>query len=384
MKQTHHIGYVQTPSVKNLSNVKNALVENGLVSLTTPNEMLPDAIEKGLVEFENEILNRAKDYGIIYEGKFRIRYFDIDGTILKIEYVENGGKLTPPDNPSYDSDYLIFDKWNYDIENYIVYRPTDIGAIYDTIDGSTYMFCRFSANTGLNPTLAVSNFTSIDWGDGSVNTSKSHTYAKDGEYIIKINGEIKLYGSTTTKLFGSEKCNQALKKIYIGTNHQSHCDNMVSQTYNLEIISLPHNLKQLQNSFNYLNKLSMFIIPPQIKTIQGLSSIVCKYISLPDAVTNFATSGLTYCSLIKDIIISKSVISIDTASFKSMYAENIFIYCENIPKLTAGAFDGNDGAIFWVKDNIIEQLKVATNWSNYASQLKPQSWYPSLTDPNAE
>ena len=48
MKQTHHIGYVQTPSVKNLSNVKNALVENGLVPLTTPNEMLPDAIEKGL------------------------------------------------------------------------------------------------------------------------------------------------------------------------------------------------------------------------------------------------------------------------------------------------------------------------------------------------
>ena len=48
MKQTHHIGYVQTPSVKNLSNVKNALVENGLVSLTTPNEMLPDAIEKAL------------------------------------------------------------------------------------------------------------------------------------------------------------------------------------------------------------------------------------------------------------------------------------------------------------------------------------------------
>lgn len=54
MKQTHHIGYVQTPSVKNLSNVKNALVENGLVPLTTPNEMLPDAIEKGLENLKPE------------------------------------------------------------------------------------------------------------------------------------------------------------------------------------------------------------------------------------------------------------------------------------------------------------------------------------------
>ena len=55
MKQTHHIGYVQTPSVKNLSNVKNALVENGLVPLTTPNEMLPDAIEKSVNELKSQI-----------------------------------------------------------------------------------------------------------------------------------------------------------------------------------------------------------------------------------------------------------------------------------------------------------------------------------------
>ena len=47
------------------------------------------------------------DNGAIYEGKYRVRYFDADGTILKIEYVEEGGKTTPPDNPSYDPDYLI-------------------------------------------------------------------------------------------------------------------------------------------------------------------------------------------------------------------------------------------------------------------------------------
>jgi hypothetical protein len=43
----------------------------------------------------------------------------------------------------------------------------------------------------------------------------------------------------------------------------------------------------------------------------------------------------------------------------------------------------NKSTIMWVKDSIIEQLKVATNWSTYATYMKPLSWYPSLTNPNA-
>lgn len=61
MKQTYNVGYLQTPSVKHLANVKQALADTGLASPTTPNEMLPTAIEEGLAELKPEnILGRVK------------------------------------------------------------------------------------------------------------------------------------------------------------------------------------------------------------------------------------------------------------------------------------------------------------------------------------
>lgn len=51
MKQTYNVGYIQTPSVTHLANVKQSLADAGLVSPTTPNEMLPTAIEEGMKSF---------------------------------------------------------------------------------------------------------------------------------------------------------------------------------------------------------------------------------------------------------------------------------------------------------------------------------------------
>ena len=164
--------------------------KTGKTELINPDNMPAEIDEISSGSGSGACSSTPVDNGPIYEGKYRVRYFDNDGTILKIEYVEEGGKLTPPDNPSYDPEYLEFDTWNYDIENYVVEQPTDVGAIYNTVDDVTYMFCRFTTNTGLNPTLAINGATSIDWGDGTVDTSKSHTYANEGEYIIKIYGSI--------------------------------------------------------------------------------------------------------------------------------------------------------------------------------------------------
>jgi hypothetical protein len=56
MKQTYNVGYLQTPSVKHLANVKQALADTGLASLTTPNEMLPALIEEGVNALKDQIL----------------------------------------------------------------------------------------------------------------------------------------------------------------------------------------------------------------------------------------------------------------------------------------------------------------------------------------
>lgn len=407
MKQTHHIGYVQTPSVKNLSNVKNALVENGLVPLTTPNEMLPDAIEKGLKALE------FKDYGMIYEGKYRIRYFDIDGTILKIEYVAEGGKLTPPTKtPNYDPDYLIFDEWNYDIENYVVEQPTDVGAIYKTVDDATYLFIRPLHGTSLKPDLAISGFTSIDWGDGTVNTSRSHTYTEGGSYIIKIKGEITF--STTsgsTLLGGSGWPTRTLEKAYLGkVKSNGLSDYLFYYCYRLKIISLPKNITKFpkyaipstkivhinipyvttissysfQNAYG-LRSISSYLLTGGSYTFSYCQSLIELIIggSRVDEYT-FISSG------IRDLWLKKTVTSLYYRTFESTTGlTNVFIPCEKVLNLYSDSFGSNSsqviyGTIFWVNDDFFEEYKTDSDWTNFVSQVRPLSWYPSLTDPNAE
>lgn len=406
MKQTHHIGYVQTPSVKNLSNVKNALVENGLVPLTTPNEMLPDAIVEGLKKLE------IHDYGMIHEGKYRIRYFDIDGTILKIEYVAEGGKLTPPSKtPNYDPDYLIFDEWNYDIENYVVEQPTDVGATYKTVDDATYMFCRFTTKTGLNPTLRISGFASIDWGDGTINTSTSHTYTKEGNYIIKIKGNLSFNVNTSNYLFGGQLLNFTLLKCYFNKDTAIGTSYMFKNCRNLEILAYKkssnfnyyytfddcHSLKHLtipkeslnitlNSTFNDCYSLESLVLPQNVTAFgsSSMSGTSIKSIVIPNGVNSIGSYVFTNMSALKELYFSSSVTTFGSNLTNDYSLNDIFVTSKFTLSNPPQESSLNYLLTFWVKDDIIEDLKVATYWSTYANRMKPLSWYPSLTDPNAE
>ena len=72
---------------------------------------IADAIrtQKGTTDLIDPV-NFANEIASLKEKKegCRIRYIDVDGTILKEEYVQKGGTTTPPSTPSYDSDRLMF------------------------------------------------------------------------------------------------------------------------------------------------------------------------------------------------------------------------------------------------------------------------------------
>lgn len=394
MKQTHHIGYVQTPSVKNLSNVKNALVENGLVSLTTPNEMLPDAIEKGIKEIKPPV-----DLGVVYEGKYRVRYYDIDGTILKIEYVEEGGKLTPPKStPNYDTENLIFDDWNYDIENYIVDRPVDVGALYDTKEEATYLFCKFTTATGLSPTLnfnfqIITEQSLIDWGDGTVNTSKTHTYSKEGYYLIKIYTAISLSTSSSKYLLGSKAYNSALLKLYCSSKVMCRQSSYsFKECQSLEIVSFPTNQEPTKSYNFYLcTELKHINIPNTFDQIQEYEFNACyklKSISLTDNITRINTYAFSSCYSLNDIIITDSVSSIARYAFQSVYIVNFLFLFKTVAGIAATTYPSFNvyaaASIIWVRDSILDKINSDSSWTSYKKYIRPLSWYPSLTDPNAE
>ena len=437
-----------------------------------------------------------------------VRYIDADGTVLHTEYVENGGKLTPPSNPSCDPNYIIFDEWNYDVENYIVEQPTDVGAIYKTVDDVTYMICRFNAKTGLSPALRITGFTSIDWGDGTVDSSNSHTYAEDGEYIIKISGDFSFDTNLSTYVMGSQSLNQSIKAAYlknglstismgafrmcssltcvtipssvtsIGTEVFDECTSLLSITipngvsmingllkecYALKNASLPNSLLYMEdssvstysrgyvfgscrsleyvvipksvttiskNTFNSCYSLINVVIPDEVTTIndnafdgcESLNNIVLsnnvtnigngifrscnclkqitlsegitvipmntfahcyplESVHIPSGVTEIGKYAFQECQVLKNVTIPSSVTTIGSQSFERCTSlTDVFIDCETVPSLaSADAFgDYNSALIFWVNDSIIEDLKVATNWSTYADIIKPRSSYPNI------
>lgn len=372
------------------------------------------------------------DNGVIHEDKYRVRYFDVDGTILKIEYVESGGKLTPPSNPSYDPEYLTFEEWNYDIDNHVVEQPTDVGAIYNTVDNTTYLFCRFNSYTGLNPTLAVSGFTSIDWGDGTVDTNNTHTYATVGLYTIKIKGDISFTTSSSKYLLGSNSKNASLYKIYIPETVSIFTASEFKECRSLQVVSLPKTMTIVESSlFSNCCGIEHINVPKNVESIGSSSFNECRSlcsISLPLAINSIDSSAFYNCSSLefvyispnvvtisaqmfnncnslKDIILHDNITTIKTYAFNACYSlkkiklpKNVstiesyafyncssitdyFIESTSVPTLAnANAFSGwNHACIMWVNDELTNRFKSSTGWSTHSSRILSKSLYQDMT-----
>lgn len=313
---------------------------------------------------------------------YKIRYIDVDGTVLKTEYVPSGGKLTPPSNPTYDSEYLEFDTWNYDIDNYIVNGNTDVGAIYRTKTGDSYLFIRLTENIGLEiPTLAIIGATSIDWGDGTVDTNLTHTYADYGDYVIKISGMTR----TTNPLFSSNTVSYcySLLKWYLGDTVTSIGSNTLYNCTSLASIVIPESVTSIEKSvFNNCYSLTSIVIPGNVTKIERHTLYNCYSLTnivIPKNVTSIEDYVFNFCMSLTSITIPERVTSIGNYAFSNCQSLINYIFnCTSVPTLPGtNTFSGiNKAAIIWVKDELVESYKSATNWSTYATYIKPISAMP--------
>jgi hypothetical protein len=174
-----------------------------------------------------------------------VRFFDIDGTILKQEYVTTGANATAPITPNYDPKYLVFAEWNQPFTN--VQSDLNIGAMYDTVDGKTYIFIRINNITGFQPTLQINKLSSdlltINWGDGTTNTTttggnvqKTAAYAAVGDYLISIDCAGIYQNSFNNTLVGVT--NTGVLKIYLGTNFRLNSRGGFNTLSSMNVISL--------------------------------------------------------------------------------------------------------------------------------------------------
>lgn len=317
----------------------------------------------------------ASNVGSRPKGYFKVTFIDVDGTVLKTQYVAKGGSATPPDSPT--REYCTFVKWVGSYTN--VTLDSVVGALYKSSDGKTRYKVSvksgdiFSLTTPLASGIGTKN--TVNWGDGSAeesyDTSLSHTYTSnfEGWISMKYPAGINKYTAGYLRVLD----------VILGDNASYIQASMFEKCYSLQSVVIPESVKYIyQNCFNSCYALHSLIIPTGVTTLNtyafsGLYSL--QSINIPTGVTTLDSYIFENCHSLRSITIPVGVTSIKSYAFEYCYSLST-IYCLATTPLTlsSDAFYGvsNLSAIY-VPDASVETYKAATNWSSYAEKILPIS-----------
>lgn len=214
-------------------------IENAYIKAEEKGATMPEVLNsENLATCIESVPKGGESSGIdIPEGYSRVRFIDMDGTILSTQILKDLEEIKDiPVLPEHENlefyrwswDYDLFDKKN---TNPCVIGHMDIFPIYNTVDEKIYVYVDINEETGLDVEYQLclingsktsnKNITySIDFGDGTHNEYEyekpensttsptyiqlpniTHTYTNYGKYIIKIDSN----GSNDTELIANYK-----------------------------------------------------------------------------------------------------------------------------------------------------------------------------------
>ena len=351
-------------------------------------------------------------------GDYRVRFIDYDGTILKETYVDNGGSVTPPSDPSHDG--LTFEGWNYASSAFVnITSDLDVGTMYITSDGKTKMHIRPTTASGLSPTLYLSKSDTstllIDWGDGNTdqntdsgNISISHPYAAVGDYSISLTitsgngtygfgdevskgvlGEWTPYtdilwdlniGNNVTSIgnYAFSVC-RCMESLTIPSSVTSIGDSAFAMCTSLKSLSIPSDVTSLaRTTFSACMSLENILLPSGITSIMNSTFRECyalKSLLIPSGVTSLPELIFGMCISLESLLIPSGVTNIGQSAFTACYKNLKYIVTPITPPVCeADAFSGifSNGKIY-VPDASVTAYKTATNWATYANYIYPLS-----------
>ena len=153
-----------------------------------------------------------------------------------------------------------------------------------------------------------------------------------------------------------------------------------SNCYSLTNITIPSSVTSIgQYAFCSCYSLTNITIPSNVTNIGGYAFYNCHSltnITIPSSVTSIGDNAFYQCYSLINITIPSSVTSIGDNAFRSCYSlKKILIEGDTVKTLTnSSAFNGiPKSTIFFVKDELVESYKDATNWVDYADQIMPMS-----------
>lgn len=219
-------------------------------------------------------LTLVKQEGGQTQGEYFARVVDYDGTVLKMEWLNDGDTFEMPTPPTHSG--LVFDGWSSSqaiLDNKITIDNNNFiaGPLYYTSSGKTEIDIELNIVTGLIFEFYCYNGATIEWGDGtndvaSSNGYISHTYSNYGEYTIYYSNG-RLGDSSNSNINYSSDFNQSkiIKNVRVSNNlvldsqTQRYWSGNFNNCRNLETITTPN--KAIWMGFSGAYSLKTLIVP---------------------------------------------------------------------------------------------------------------------------
>ena len=277
----------------------------------------------------------------------KVNFIDYDGTLIASYTIQEAKQLNAlPDLPSHTNENITPAGWTETLDKI---KNTNqgmlVGAMYNTIDGCSYLYVNMKSSSYLAPTLRLYNSgagtISVDWGDGSsLSTSSTsgaitftHTYSSIGEYVIKISSTAKYYFNTSSSnyLFGSQQYNSYIEKIRLSNK----VDRIYSYNFYhcraLESITLPYGITNFSTyAFEYCYALKTVVIPYGVSATGSSAFEMCyglENVVIPSSVTTLTSNTFQKCYSLEKVFIPSSVTTIQA---------NALNYCYGLKEVIGG------------------------------------------------
>ena len=272
------------------------------------------------------------------EGTHKVTFMDVDGTILKTEYVEEGGSATAPANPTREK--CEFVKWLNAYTN--ITKDTDVFALYKSADGNTWYRVKAAANDRMSLSIRCDSTSpvTIDWGDGATDTATNtssytvfrHDYASAFDGWVKVSSEGGYRPSTP------DEGNPCVKEVIVGDNVGT-VGSVAREMTNLTAIVIPETVAAYEGRpFRHCVSLVSLALPDGVTTIStdtASAMIGLRYVRLPATFTSLPQSLLSYCSSLQSVEIPSGVTSIGSSAFQNCYIAVLSVNPDNFAPSSA-------------------------------------------------
>lgn len=158
----------------------------------------------------------------------------------------------------------------------------------------------------------------------------------------------------------------------------------------LVLNSLPESVKELRDqAFGHCKALALSSLPNSLTNIGSECFMDCPKItikSIPSGITRIKNASFSECTSITELTCLGDITEIAQNAFYNCSGLSKFILpnITDIPTLAAYSFLGSGIAkgtgYIYVPDDLVDSFKSATNWSNYADQIRPISDLDNLID----